>query len=303
MATLGDIDAESLATMRSRAPVEAELSDAVTRTEFMVKENPNVTVRVHSPVDAIGPLPCVYSIHASRYILGDFQLDDTPFDGWCGAVGLVGVSVECRLAPETPYPGPIEDCYCGLLWAYQHAEELGIDGGRLGVHGISAGGGLAAALALLARDRGQVPLAFQLLDCPMLDDRQITFSSQLDGLCVWTKKTNAFAWRAYLGDLYGGADVPAYAAAARATDLAGLPPAYVSVGAIDGFHDEDVDYAVRPNHAIVATELHVYPGAPARPPAGSRLGRGPAGVPRQDRVAGAPAARETVSVLTRGGIR
>jgi acetyl esterase/lipase len=143
-----------------------------------------------------------------------------------------------------------------------HAPEYGIDPDRIGLHGISAGGGLAASLALLARDRGEVPLAFQLLDCPMLDDRQQTFTSRLDGLAVWSNKSNTFGWRSYLGALYGTDDVPIYAAPARCTELAGLPPAFVSVGTIDGFHDEDVEYAMRLNHAGVPTELHVYPGAP-----------------------------------------
>ena len=133
------------------------------------------------------------------------------------------MSVEYRLAPETPYPGPLDDCYAGLAWTYEHADELGIDADRIGIAGVSAGGGLAAALALLARDRGEVPLAFQLLECPMIDDRQTTSSSQLDGLPVWSRDSNEFGWRSYLGDLYGTDDVPAYAAPARATDLVGLP--------------------------------------------------------------------------------
>ena len=134
--------------------------------------------------------------------------------------------------------------------------------GHIGIAGASAGGGLAAALALLARDRGEVPLRFQLLDCPMLDDRQITPSSRLDGLHIWSRDSNTFGWRSYLGDLYGTADVPPYAAPGRATDLRGLPPAYVCVGAVDGFRDEDIDYAMRLNQAGVPTELHVYPGVP-----------------------------------------
>jgi acetyl esterase/lipase len=172
------------------------------------------------------------------------------------------VSVEYRLAPETPFPGPLEDCYLGLKWTFEHHRELGIDPGHIGIGGTSAGGGLAAALALLARDRGEVPLRFQLLDCPMLDDRQITPSSQQDGLHIWNRDSNAFGWRSYLGDLYGTPQVPAYAAAARATDVSGLPPAYVCVGAVDGFRDEDIEYATRLNQAGVATELHVYAGVP-----------------------------------------
>ena len=188
-------------------------------------------------------------------------MDDALFGQLCPTLGLIGVSVEYRLAPETPYPGPLEDCYRGLSWAYENAAELGIDRSRLGIRGISAGGGLAAALALLARDRGEIPLAFQLLDCPMLDDRQRTFSSQQSGLAVWSRESNTYGWRSYLGDLYGTDDIPYTAAPARAEDLTGLPPAFVSVGTVDGFLDEDVDYALRLNHAGIPTELHLYPGA------------------------------------------
>jgi acetyl esterase/lipase len=256
-----DLTTEVLAMIRGAMPA-AELSDEVTRTDYVVPGEPSISIRVHRPVNATGTLPCVYSIHGGGYVLGSYSMDDASFDRWCPQLGIVGVSVEYRLAPETPFPGPLEDCYRGLQWVVDNADELGVDPACIGVHGISAGGGLAAALALLTRDRGGPALAFQLLDCPMLDDRQQTVSSQVSGLAVWSKESNTFGWRAYLGDLYGTADVPIHAAPARATDLRGLPPAFVSVGTVDGFHDEDVDYAVRLNHAHVPTELHVYPGAP-----------------------------------------
>jgi acetyl esterase/lipase len=188
-------------------------------------------------------------------------MDDAKFDHWCPALGIVGVSVEYRLAPEHPYPAPLEDCYRGLKWIYDHAAEIGVDPDRIGIAGVSAGGGLAAALALVARDRGEVPVAFQLLDCPMLDDRQQTVSSQLDGLAVWSKESNTFGWRSYLGDLYGTNEIPYTAAPARCDDLSKLPPAFVSVGTVDGFRDEDIAYATRLNQAGVPCELHVYPGA------------------------------------------
>lgn len=223
---------------------------------------PDVKVRVHTPVGVEGPLPCVYAIHGGGYVVGTYESDDARFDNWCVNHRCIGVSVEYRLAPETPYPGPLEDCYAGLRWTTEHAVELGIDPARIGVLGTSAGGGLAAALALLVRDRGELALAFQLLECPMLDDRQQTPSSQIEDLPIWSRHSNEFGWRSYLGPLYGAADVPAYAAPARATDLAGLPPALVNVGGADGFRDEDIDYALRLGQAGVPTELHVYPGAP-----------------------------------------
>ena len=252
--------AEHLATIRRR-DLSVELSGAVERVDHRVPGEPPLAVRVHQPKGAAEALPCVFSIHGGGYVMGSNDMDDPLFDQLCPALNLVGVSVNYRLAPETPYPGPLEDCYRALSWTFANAHVLGIDPGRIGIRGISAGGGLAAALALLTRDRAELSLAFQLLDCPMLDDRQVTVSSRLDGLPVWSRESNTFGWQAYLGDRYGTGRVPYTAAPARATDLSGLPPAFVSVGSVDGFLDEDVDYATRLNHAGVPTELHVYPGA------------------------------------------
>ena len=260
------LDADALATIRLADFPAQNLSDSVVRTDHQVPSlvpgDPPIPVRVHRPAGASSPLPAIVTIHGGGYVIGSHVMDDTLLDRWCRALGVVGVSVEYRLAPETPYPGPLDDCYAALRWAHDNAGELGIDAARIGVYGISAGGGLAAALALLARDRGEVPLAFQLLDCPMLDDRQASRSMRAAGLYVWNAASNEFGWRSYLGDLYGSDDVPAYAAAARATDLAGLPPACVVVGSIDGFRDEDVDYAQRLNQAGVPCELHVIAGLP-----------------------------------------
>jgi acetyl esterase/lipase len=256
-----ELTAEILPSLRAITAAELPLSDAVERFDHVVPGDPEVPVRVHRPKGADGVLPCVYSMHGGGYVLGTYATDDPLFDELCPKLAMVGVSVDYRLAPETRYPAPLSDCYRGLRWTHEHAPELGIDRGCIGVRGVSAGGGLAAALALLARDRGEVPVAFQLLDSPMLDDRQITPSSRQDGLAVWNRKSNTFGWESYLGDLYGRDDVPATAAPARATDLSGLPPALVSVGAVDGFRDEDIDYALRLNQAGVPAELHVYPGA------------------------------------------
>jgi acetyl esterase/lipase len=257
--------AEALAAMReNRISLmgEIELSDSVERADHVVSTDPEVVVRVHRPKSANGVLPVIYSIHGGGYIIGSYDMDDLKFDRWCQKLGCVGVSVEYRLAPETPYPGPLDDCYAGLKWTYDHAAEIGADPAHIGIAGVSAGGGLTAALALLARDRGEVPLCFQLLECPMLDDTQTTSSSCLDGLPIWSREANTFGWKSYLGDLYGTDDIPAYAAATRATDLTGLPSALVIVGGADGFRDEDITYALRLNQAGVPTELHVLPGAP-----------------------------------------
>ncbi len=238
-----------------------ELSDSVERTDHVVEGADGVVVRVYRPAGAVGALPCVYWMHGGGLVLGTNSLDDFRFDRWCTLFGCVGVSVEYRLAPESPYPAPLDDCYAGWKWVHDNAADIGVDRSCIGIGGSSAGGGLAAALALLARDRGDPPIAFQLLIYPMLDDRQITTSSTwLDA--VWRPAANNYGWTAYLGDAKGGPDVPIYAAPARAGDLAGLPPTLITVGAIDGFSDEDIDYAVRLRHAGVPVELHVYPGAP-----------------------------------------
>lgn len=178
-------------------------------------------------------------------------------------LGCAIVSVDYRLAPETPHPGPVEDCYAALKWLYTNAADLGVDVGRLAIGGASAGGGLAAGLGLLTRDRAEVPLAFQLLIYPMLDDRTAvtTDPHPYTGEFIWTAEANHFGWSSLLGQEPGSEGVSPYAAAARAESLAGLPPTYICVGALDLFMEEDIEYARRLVRAGVPTELHLYPGA------------------------------------------
>ena len=259
---LGELSDSTLDAIRARlgaVPLPA-LSDQVARTNHPVAERPPVSVRVHRERSAQGRLPCIYWMHGGGLVLGSNVADDPRFDRWCPRLGCVGVSVEYALAPESKYPGPLEDCYAGLRWVHEHADSLGVDPTRIGIGGASAGAGLAAGLALLARDRAEFPIAFQALIYPMIDDRQITTSSQWPDP-VWPPAANRYGWTSYLGELIGDA-VPAYAAAARATDLRGLPSTFISVGALDVFADEDIDYANRLRHAGIAVELHVYPGAP-----------------------------------------
>jgi acetyl esterase/lipase len=236
-------------------------TEEVERTDREVPGDHPVPVRVHRPRGVEGPLPCVLAIHGGGMVIGSYDMDDAFFELMCPELGIMGVSVEYRLTPEHPYPAPLDDCDAALRWTADNAEELGVDLAKLGVFGISAGAGLAAGLAIRTRDTGGPALAFQLLETPMLDDRQHTASSQLEGLEVWPKESNTFGWRSYLGDLYGG-DVPADAAPARCEDLGGLPKAFVSVGTADGFRDESVSYALGLASAGVPTELHMYPGAP-----------------------------------------
>ena len=228
-------------------------------------------VRIYAPPDAgpnagpdagWRPRPCVYWIHGGGYIFGSALTIDPRLNRWVEALDCIVVAVDYRLAPEHPYPTPLEDCYTGLIWTHRNAERLGIDPARVVVAGASAGAGLAAAVGLLARDRGGPRPMHQVLIYPMLDDRQITPSSQLDGTVVWGRSANQLGWRAYLGPQAGTADVPAYAAPARAADLTGLAPAFLSTGAADLFRDETIAYASRLLEAGVPAELHVYPGAP-----------------------------------------
>jgi acetyl esterase/lipase len=222
---------------------------------------PDVPVRLFRRARHVAGAAGVLWIHGGGYMLGSHDLDATFLDRLVAATGCVAVSVEYRLAPETRYPGAIDDCFAGLEFLHEAAGELGVDPGRLAVGGFSAGGGLAAACALRARDRG-IPLVHQHLVYPMLDDRQATPSSTWDLLAIWSRELNAFAWQCYLGELSGTDDVPAYAAPARADDLAGLAPAYIHVGGLDGFLHENLDYAARLATAGVPTELHVFPLCP-----------------------------------------
>ena len=174
---------------------------------------------------------------------------------------MVVVSVDYRVAPEHPFPVPLDDCYAGLVWLAQSADALGVDPARIAIGGSSAGAGLAAGLTLLARDRGEVLVCYQHLIYPMLDDRNVTPSSHaITDPRVWNRTSNLAGWNAYLAGRAGSDDVSPYAAPARAANLAGLPPAYIAVGTLDLFMDEDIEYARQLAAAGVRVELHVYPG-------------------------------------------
>ncbi|SDT25571.1 alpha/beta hydrolase [Microterricola viridarii] len=228
---------------------------------------PDVEVTVVRPRRAPGAAPAeaapgVLGIHGGGLVLGTRFFGTGELIDLALRHGVVGVAVEYRLAPEHPGTAAAEDCYAALEWFAGHAAELGVDPERIIVSGASAGGGLSAAVALMARDRGGPALAGQLLNCPMLDDRNETVSSrQYDGLGAWDRNSNDTAWSAVLGELRHSDAVSPYAAPARATDLGGLPPAYIEVGAAEVFRDEDVDYALRIWAAGGQAELHVWAGA------------------------------------------
>ncbi|MET0887759.1 MAG: alpha/beta hydrolase [Mycetocola sp.] len=221
---------------------------------------PDVALIVCRPTSATAPTPVLFYIHGGGMFSGTAR--DTLGDivSLAATIRAAVVSVEYRLAPETPHPGPIEDCFAGLIWTVSHAEEIGVDPDRVVLIGGSAGGGLAAALALLARDRGAPALSGQLLMCPMLDDRNNSPSvRQMASLRMWNQSDNEVGWTALLG-ADRGEEVSPYAAPARATDLAGLPPTFIDVGSADSFRDEDVSYASRIWAAGGEAELHVWPG-------------------------------------------
>jgi triacylglycerol lipase len=224
---------------------------------------PDVTLHIYAPEKRSAALPCIYHMHGGGFVTGSAAQFEPMHRRLAAELGCVIVSADYRLAPEHRFPAAIDDCYAGLRWLFDHAAEWGVDAGRIGVMGESAGGGLAASLALMARDKGEFPLAFQHLIYPMLDDRTCLRKEPRPfvGEYIWTASSNHFAWSALLGHAPGGTDVSPYAAAARAASLQDLPPTFIAVGALDLFVEEDIDYARRLIDAGVPVELHIYPGA------------------------------------------
>lgn len=224
---------------------------------------PDVPVTLYRPVQADGPLPVLLHVHGGGYLFGAAAGSGPDSVRTANELQCVVASVDYRLAPETRAPGAVEDCYAVLAWLNRNADTLGIDRTRIAVGGESAGGGVAAALALLARDRGEYALCFQLLIYPMLDDRTCVREDVNPhvGQFVWKPDYNLLGWSCYLGVKPGSAGVSPYAAPARATDLSGLPPAYICVGSLDLFLEEDMDYAARLMAAGVTVEMQIYPGA------------------------------------------
>ena len=224
-------------------------------------EGADLTVSIFARRDHTGAGPGFFHTHGGGMIIGDrFTGIDVMLD-WVERFDGVCVSIEYRLAPEFPDPYPVEDCYAALLWTVEHSAELGIDPARLLIAGGSAGGGLAAGTTLLARDRSGPALAGQVLMYPMIDDRNDTVSAhQVDGEGVWDRTSNDTGWDALLGERRGTDDVSIYAAPSRATDLTGLPPAFIDVGTAEVFRDEDVAYASTIWACGGVAELHVWPG-------------------------------------------
>jgi acetyl esterase/lipase len=223
---------------------------------------PDVVLTSFRRADHVAGSAAVYFIHGGGMMLG------TRFGGgldialeWVDELDVVVVTVEYRLAPEHPDPAPIDDCFAGLEWVIAHADELGFDPARVIVAGGSAGGGLAAGIALKARDEDGPALIGQMLIYPMIDDRNETLSSyQIDGIGVWDRTSNETGWDSYLGDRRKTDSVSIYAAPSRATDLSGLPPTFIDCASAEVFRDEDIDFASRIWAAGGVAELHVWPG-------------------------------------------
>lgn len=250
---------QTLGTMRS-APPGVEVG----RHTLPTSDGAELALRWYYPTSGL-PGSAVLYLHGGGMIYSLAETEPT-YDAivraYVASSGVPMLMVDYRVAPEHPDPTPVEDCYAALSWLAQNAAALGADPARLAVAGDSAGGGLAAGVSLLARDRGGPSLAAQLLIYPMLDDRTVTPDPQLAAeLLTWNYEDNRTGWGALLGDR-GDGDVSVYAAPARAQDLTGLPPTYIDVGDLDIFRDEDVAYAARLSAAGVPTELHVHPGCP-----------------------------------------
>ena len=241
-------------------PEHAEVS----RTDYSATSQDGVPValRWFAPegLDPTGAGPAVVFLHGGGMIMGSVEQDDRSIAAYAAESGVPVLAVDYRLAPEHPHPHPVEDCYAGLAWLAAHAGRLGVDAGRIALMGESAGGGLAAGTALLARDRGPA-VARQILIYPMLDDRNTVPDPALAPFALWSYDDNYTGWHALLGEKLGTGEVPA-AAPARAINLAGLPAAYLEVGELDIFRDEDIGYAGRLAAAGVPVELHVHPGCP-----------------------------------------
>jgi acetyl esterase len=225
-----------------------------------VPDGTEVRVRVFRPEGRSPEPAALLSIHGGGFVSGSIDFELGAAAGLVRELGITIVSVDYRLAPEHPYPAALDDCMAALHWLHRQTDTLGIDPARIGVYGQSAGGGLAAAVALRCRDEGGPPLCFQFLGIPELDDRLDTPSMRaFVDTPMWNRANAELSWKHYFGALAGG-DVPVYAAPARASDLANLPPAYVNAMEFDPLRDEAIDYATRMLHAGVAVELHVYPG-------------------------------------------
>lgn len=258
---------EDLAWSRSllvQPPLEK--SKLVHTTNCMIPrgDGGEMLVKIYEPIERNrDKLPAMLWIHGGGFVMGHPDMDDLLCERFVQTANCVVVSVDYRLAPEHPYPAAIEDCYAGLVWMTAEAPSLGIDVKRVAIAGASGGGGLTAALALMARDKGGPSIIFQMPLYPMLDNRNETPSSYeiTDAHATWSRSNNLTAWRMYLGEEKDTNELSPYAVPSRADNLAGLPPTYTCIGQLDLFRDETFDYVTRLAQAGVDVEMNLYPGS------------------------------------------
>lgn len=245
------------------APVLGDPEEAgVTREEVHIPggTGPGVRALLYKPSEQAASEAGYLHIHGGGYVAGNPEASDPVNLQICAKLGVVVLSVAYRLAPEHPIPAPLDDCYTGLAWLHEQAPALGVNPERVGIGGESAGGGLAAALAIKARDAGEYAICHQHLTYPMLDDRTGTAEQPGDPLVgefLWTRQANQYGWRSYLGD----APAQAPQVPARLDDFTGLPSTWMATAALDLFRDENIDYAHKLMQAGVPTELISYPAA------------------------------------------
>lgn len=265
-----DLTAEALPAIRAQL-VEGMVQNAPLPDDSVLLEHRDIAgpggtalrLHIYRPRGVLGALPVLLHFHPGGYIMGVPEMRDTRNRQIALAVNCIIVSVRYRLAPEAPFPAALEDGYAALCWVHKEAGSLSADPQRIAVCGESAGGGLAASIAQMAHDKGDILLLMQVLTYPMLDNRtgSTIAAAKSCGEFVWTPQSNRFAWTSLLGEDHVDRELPPYAAPGRRADLAGLPPTFIAVGAIDLFAEEGIDYASRLLHAGVPTQLHVFPGA------------------------------------------
>ncbi|MFI6349976.1 alpha/beta hydrolase [Streptomyces sp. NPDC050560] len=271
LSLMAEVDITDLTAARAAqaAELKAALAEADERgTEISHTHAPGgnggppVPLRIYRPEGATGPLPALLSLHGGGFVLGSPDADHELSLRLCRELPAVVVAVDYRLAPEHRFPAALDDCYAALCWLAAHATGLGADPARIGIWGDSAGGGLAAGVALLARDRSGPAIRLQHLHSPALDDRLATLSARrFTDTPVWNRRNAWLSWQRYLGPgVPGSSGVTGYAAPARSADLAGLPPAYIAVMEFDPLHDEGVDFAGALAAAGVRVDLRSYPG-------------------------------------------
>ena len=245
------------------APKSTEAPDDIDIEDMLVPgPSGNVALRIYRPTSLSSESPALYWMHGGGFLIGSPLQDERSNIDFARELNISVIAVTYRLAPDAPAPAAVEDAYAGLEWVWENAPELGIDRDRIAIGGASAGGGLAASLALFAHDRAEVTPAFQLLIYPMLDDRTVTRTDHdTSGVRVWTPGSNRYAWTTYLGHEPGLPEASPYAAPARRDGLSGLPPAWIGVGTLDLFFDEDIAYAQRLESSGVPCETYIVEGA------------------------------------------